>query len=460
MESIANTSDIMLLDKLNFKVGSNANYIIERTSVTTPCESGAVFSNETGAKMIRFKISGFDDWFDPSTFAIKFTLKNDENKLLFPINADPAMFFKRWRLSVRNTLCEDINQYARVSQMFNILSNKNSMENRQAMGCGSAFQEDSETIQHTTGWVDVGVPIAGSGSRVVMFTPTSGFFGHAHFHNKHQQNYIPLRYCGSIDIEIELNDTLEPIVEDYGTGTSTFVDVSSKWSILNPTCHYDVIKLDSALNENYTKHMSTGGSFHMPYCTFISSLTTVLNSDYQLSIGRSLTKLETMYISLFKTLTVPGRKKQGTGHLCNNFWSPNSGVGVLSTTAYNSSLYDEKIKKLQLTIGSKVFPVYPLDSHSGCLYELKKAMKNSFTEQHSASINSWTYRSNKFITAFNLCKDSSSDLNFAGYNTKNSTMILQLTTGGDDDNRAEMAHIVLVAEQILTLMDSSAMVSD
>jgi hypothetical protein len=458
MESIANTSDIMLLDKLNFKIGQSASYITERTSVTTPCESGAAFSNETGAKMIRFKISGFDDWFDPETFVIKFTLQNGEAKPLYPLNADPAMFFKRWRLSVRNTLCEDINQYARVSQMFNILSDKDSTENNMAMGFGTTI---ASIVSPFPTYPDLAAPIPASSSRTVIFRPLSGFFGHAHFHEKQKQNYIPLRYCGSIDIEIELNDTNEPISISHGAAGTTLADVSAKWTILNPTCHYDVIKLDSALNENYTKHMSSGGAFHLPYCTFISSLSTILSPDAQVPISRSLSKLETVYISLYKKFTDVNRIKNGAHNLCVNFWSPNSGVGVLTTDSYNTTVYEEKLRKLQLSVGSKVYPVYPIDSHSGCLYELRKSMKNNFTDLHSTNINSATYRSSKFITAFNLCKDSDSDLNFAGYNTKNSTMVLQLTTGGTElDNKADMCHIVLVAEQILSLMDSSAKVSD
>ena len=451
MEAITNTSDVMLLDKLNFKIGQSASYITERTSVTTPCESGAAFSNETGAKMIRFKISGFDDWFDPETFVIKFKLRNDEAKSLFPINSDPAMFFKRWRLSVRNTLCEDITQYARVTQMFNILSNKGSTSNNSVMGFGIT----KDTIYTT----EISAIIPASGSRTVIFKPLSGFFGHAHFHDKQKQNYIPLRYCGSIDIELELNDTAEAIMPSHGVANTKYSDLSTKWTILNPTAHYDVIKLDSALNENYTKHMVNGGAFHLPYCTFISSLSTVLNSDYQIPISRSLTKLETVYVSLYKKFA-EARNKNGTGNLCVNFWSPNSGIAALSAADYDSVVFEEKLKKLQLTVGSKVFPVYPIDSHAGCLYELRKAMKNNFTDLHSTNIDSSEYRSNKFVTAFNLCKDSDNELNFAGYNTKNSTMVLQLTTDGTDDNKADMCHVVLVAEQILSLMNSNVMVSD
>jgi len=345
----------------------------------------------------------------------------------------------------------------------NILSNKDSYENANTYGFGTLRQSGVQgDFASATAYPELAKGISSGSSRQVIFKPLSGFFGHKHFHDKFQQNYLPLRYCGSIDIELELNDTTEPIAALYvGTDTGAILtDPSQKWSITNPTCHYDVLKIDSSLNENYTKHMTENGTLHMPYCTFISSLSTILANDSQVSISRSLSKLETIYISLYKKFTDIKRIKHGTDKLLNNFWSPNSGVAELVRDSYNIFNYDEKIQNIQLNVGSKVFPVYPIDSTASCLYELRKAMKNNFTDINSCNINSDTYRSNKFVTAFNLCKDSDSEISFAGYNTKNATMVLKLTTAGDVTNRADMLHTVLVAEQILTLSNLSARVSD
>ena len=74
-----------------------------------------------------------------------------------------------------------------------------------------------------------------------------------------QTKYIPMRYC-----PIEL------------------------------TVHMDLVTLDNALGNSYVKHLISGKSLNTVYNTFMSSLQTIVSSDTQVNIDRSLSKMKSV----------------------------------------------------------------------------------------------------------------------------------------------------------------------
>jgi hypothetical protein len=118
---------------------------------------------------------------------------------------------------------------------------------------------------------------------------------------------------------------------------------------------------------------------------------------------------------------------------------------------------DDEIQHLQLMIGSKLYPEYPIRSHAECFYNLRKSLGIQASNLHSIDIRGNEYRNNKFIVGFDT--EKMLGLAFTGINTKNSLMSIRLKTKGGD-NQATRMHIVLVAQQVIEIGDSGITVFD
>ena len=114
----------VLLDNLSYKLGQGAAYVQERKSVTFYASGSNSYSPQ-GTKLIKLVLTG-DGWLDPSTFRVMFTVNNTADtpsELLRPLS-DGHSFFSRMRVMMGSTIVEDMNDYARLHQMLNLLISK------------------------------------------------------------------------------------------------------------------------------------------------------------------------------------------------------------------------------------------------------------------------------------------------------------------------------------------------
>ena len=74
MEAVAQGVEDYLIDGLSFKLQAGASYITNRRSVSYFPHGGNQYS-PTGVKVIKLLLTG-DQWLDPSTVRIMFTLNN------------------------------------------------------------------------------------------------------------------------------------------------------------------------------------------------------------------------------------------------------------------------------------------------------------------------------------------------------------------------------------------------
>ena len=194
-----------------------------------------------------------------------------------------------------------------------------------------------------------------------------------------------------------------------------------------------------------------GKTINIVYNTFISSLQTVVSAETQINASRSFSKMKSVFISLDKAMS--GNRDNHAYKFWNNFWSPNTGDNT--TPIFPDST--ERFSLLQLVIGSKLFPEYPMKSHAECYYSLRKALGIQANNLHSIDISGLEYRNNKFIVGIDT--EKLLGLSFAGMNTINNFMTVRLKTE-TGDNQADRMHIVLLAEQIVELADAGALVYD
>ena len=116
-----------------------------------------------------------------------------------------------------------------------------------------------------------------------------------------------------------------------------------------------------------------------------------------------------------------------------------------------------EIEHLQLMVGSKMYPEYPIRSHAECFYNLRKSRGVHVNSLHSVDIKGNGYRNHKFVVG--LDTEKMLGLAFTGCNTKNTLMTIKLKTRVGE-NQASRMHIVLVAQQVIEIGDSGITVVD
>ena len=118
---------------------------------------------------------------------------------------------------------------------------------------------------------------------------------------------------------------------------------------------------------------------------------------------------------------------------------------------------DHELHHLQLQIGSKLYPEYPIRSHAECFYNLRKSLGVQSNNLHSINIQPYEYRNNKFVVGFDT--EKMLGLSFTGANTKNSLMTIRLKTL-DGEYVASRMHIILVAQQVIEVSDTGITIFD
>jgi hypothetical protein len=293
--------------------------------------------------------------------------------------------------------------------------------------------------------------------QTVMFKPLSGLLS--------QTKYLPLRYT-PLEIELELADPEDPIVvggtvnfDGSVNAEFTTTNTSAKWRLENCMVKVDMCTLDNALDNSYVSHLLSGKTLNIVYNAFISSLQTVVSAETQINVSRGLSKMKSLFMTLDKNLlNADGSATSRAVYYnkrWNNFWSPLAGIGT-PLTAVSATEAASEIQLLQLFIGSKLFPEYPMKSHAECYYSLRKALGVQANNLHNVDITGLEYRNNEFIVGFDT--EKLLGLSFTGYNTRNSLMTMRLKTplAGQPD----CMHIVLLSEQIMEVGDVGIMVYD
>jgi hypothetical protein len=481
VEAAANGITDKLVDSLSFKLSPGASYVTDRRSVTFHPQGSNIYESANGVRLIRINLNG-DSWLDPSTFKIAFDLANtnvDTAKFLRPLGG-PHAFFRRCRVLVGGQVVEDIDNFNRISQMMQILKSKHSRENDRSEGFGNEWDDEKFNnfyIKPTT-FDALGAANAGGnlGMRElnestfkgvkggqfirVIFKPLLGIFN--------QPKFLPIRYAPMV-IELELvSNALDPILSSV-TATGILANVpnlefntgntSTTWQIRNVEAKCDLITLDNALDNSYAQHLLSGKSLPINYQTFVSQLQTIENTQKpNVNISRALTRLKSVFVTLIKdqeSPLTPGRKDW------NTFFSPMTIENNPALTSYANYSHEQDGEfKFQLQIGSKLYPEYPIVSHSESYSQLKKTLGVQSSEFHSFDINAREYRDNKFVLAIDT--EKMLEAGYTGLNTRSGDLMsvkyeALVSTAA---RLAQRMHIVLHSDQIMEIRDSGVQVFD
>ena len=89
METLLTTVEDNILDSLTFQLGSSANYINERKSVSFYASGSNIYS-PGGTTLLKFHLTDDSAWLDPSTLRLQFKLNNTGGEVLKLLNTNPA----------------------------------------------------------------------------------------------------------------------------------------------------------------------------------------------------------------------------------------------------------------------------------------------------------------------------------------------------------------------------------
>ena len=455
LEVISAGIEDSLLEALQFKLQPGASYINDRRSVTYHSSGSNIYGPNAGTRLIKLQITG-DRWLDPSTVRVMFDLNNTEetpedaapDKELRVLGG-PWTFFRRMRLLAGGQVIEDIDNFDRVSEMFSTLTSKDSRVNDDAEGFGDSR---SITEWHTNNYnKNTFRGIGTKKKQTVLFRPLSGLLM--------QSKFIPIRYC-PLTIELEVIDNLtDPIVSKfYGTGDNDIKadNTSLKWQIENVQLKCDLCTLDNALDNSFSQHLLDGKSMPISYNTYISQMLAVGQRDVNLSVSRAVSRLKSVFVSLDHD--VSGEQDMKGRKAWNDFYSPMQPFsgGVNEWERH----YDGGEFEFQMSVGSRLFPEYPIRSHAEAFYQLKKSLGVQSSSVHNFDITAQEYRNYKMIIGIDTEKALGSG--FTGLNTRSGDLLGFRFKHMDNTqaNWAKKMHVVLHSDCVLNIRDAGVEVLD
>ena len=214
--------------------------------------------------------------------------------------------------------------------------------------------------------------------------------------------------------------------------------------------------LDNALDNSYAEHLLSGKSLPINYNTYVSQMQSLLSGangqpKVRLNVTRALSRLKSGFFTLGKEVSPSDLARKPW----NTFYSP-----MWSYTGANDQFDSAGEFEAQLQLGSKLYPEYPIRSHSESYYQLRKTLGIQSSTLHNFDITKHDYQNWKFIWATDM--ERVLEAGFTGMNTRNSD-ILNIRFDHMDSNAANYAqsiHIVLHADAVMEVKDTGIVVYD
>jgi hypothetical protein len=405
MEALLSANEDVLIPPLSLTVGKGASYIQNRRAAT-------IFSSQnscspSGVQVCKWNISSATEWADPGSIILSFDVNNlDAAKTLYPATSGAHCLFERYQCRIASTGVEDQEHYGRLVEGFTRLMPSEKKLNEGALGFGTEQQQFAAAANPLTSPAEAGVRRAmekslwksgdhvpksipaGSSKKVYMKLPLSGILGPS------QTKYLPLWALGAGGIEVSLS--LAPAASAvithptiHATGALTTAgDGSINYSLTNLRIEVDMISIDSALQEQYSRNMLEGGALTLH--TKLWNATQVYlppanAGSFDVSISKSLSRVATCFQSFSEELTAE-QQAQGTMYVNNFRMYPSASESCES----------------HMTVGSKRFPEFENKSITGHFWKLMSALGVSKSLPHTLSTDVDSYAANSFISGTDL----------------------------------------------------------
>jgi len=457
METIANSSEDVLIDSLSYKIGNSASYITDRKSVTFWPSGSNIYKPSSGTKVIKFQLNS-EGWLDTSTVVVNFDLHNNDltsTKFVRSLQGGHS-FFRRLRISAGGSLIEDIDMYNRTHQMFEMLTSYNHRGNNDIEGFGYRSDSIDPDITHH----NESLPGIEEGShQTVGFKLLSGLLN--------QSKMLPLKYMGNLTIELELvNNKEDPVVSEFSHILEA--DCIQQWSIENVQLKCDIVNIDNTLQNNYDSHLLNGGKLPISYNTYICQSQAVSGTDISVNVSRAISRLKSVFVNFDKSeykdaagAVVVNPTTASTRKEWLDFVHPMENAGQTNGTLL---VYDKGYElEFQMQVGSKLFPEYPIRSISEAFSQLKKSVGILGSNFHSVSITPMQYRNDHFVIGIDT--EKALGASYTGINTRAGDLLSVRVKAQDKSvltnlKMPDQMFIVLHSDCMLEISDSGTAVFD
>jgi hypothetical protein len=233
------------------------------------------------------------------------------------------------------------------------------------------------------------------------------------------------------------------------------INNSTTWTIQNPQIKADICVLDSALSNEYSGLLLSGRSLPINYSSFVCQLQSISGQQPSVNITRALSRLKSVFVTLDKT---NGYAAYNNNNLHTPVWKKNWNDFFHPMTFAGGQYYPGyELTSIQMQLGSKMFPEYPMASAQECFYQLRKTMGVEASNFHSLDITPYEYTNHKFVIAFDCEKNLGSA--FTGINTKaGSSLTVKLKSAAPDAYMPDTMYVTLHFDSILQISDSGVQV--
>ena len=390
MESqIAASEEHHLIEGLRFGLGPVSRYVVDRRMSSWNPGSGNTFSSR-GIRTIRFTLAGSNEWLVPDSVRLAFTVVNDDaTNALIPYTCNPLSFFSRLTVYSGGTKIEDIENYNRTANMFDVASPAGTRMSYAIEGFGHSSNTNLTT------WYSP-EPVPASSQRRVLTPLLSGLLSGA------QTKWWPLAFAPLV-VELEVANSDEPVRAKNDAGA----DISQSWHLEDVQLLSDVAMLDSEVQSTYAAHVASGEMLPVNITGMVTQRqgNPGQAENFDITVIRGLTAVKSVMATMYQA---PDGATFNLG-MVNYFWHP---MG----TAFDQSR--DRVQ-LMLKVGSKNYPQYPIDSLAEAYFRFKQAVGKQWGETE-LNISPLEWRYSKFIAGFDVekCGSGASGLNWTGTNTQ------------------------------------------
>ena len=98
---------------------------------------------------------------------------------------------------------------------------------------------------------------------------------------------------------------------------------TDKWSISDIQCNCDLLTLGSSLQDEYASHLLSGKSLPINFSSHNhTNQATNGDKDFSCHIHRALTRLKSVFVTLFREGATSSNMPEGLRKVCNDFYHP------------------------------------------------------------------------------------------------------------------------------------------
>lgn len=360
-----------LSDSLNFQAPAAAFYGRRRNHRAMPPLGGSEYGLQGSGKTtsLRFRLSG-DEFVDASTVCLKFKVSNANANNPLMLAAPAYCFFRRLRISINGYQVEEVDDFHRTCSLIDSCSSRDGVYAQKTkqgwwldqIGKDVANTADG-TIQRDNEEVFV-VSLKGSGLL-----------------NNEGNKFLPLKYLPQIDLELETATIDEALycLNPVQSATPAHVVSASDITLSDVRLMYDVIMLDTGIEDKFYQHLENGGTLDIPFATWRNSRQVMTANNFSVQVAANVKSARSLFFSVIKKNEQTANAEDVDPGVISVVSPTGLLAGMKPTTAASGQFYKHGVSNFQVQVGNQTMPDQPV-SHSA---EFMHYLQVAWNKHHS-----------------------------------------------------------------------------